>query len=316
VNGDLSILFGDANLRSTAVVGGDVMTGPGSLTQEAGAQVRGRMVQDVPLPPLPFLEGWTEEMPELVVPPTPEAPEPPELQRIPEPPERPRVEVRTPPQPTMMQQVGRFVGRVLGTMFLSALAIAGGMLVVFIWPRTTRRVSRCISAMPLQSLGLGLLTFLIAAALEVLAVMLMVVVILVGALMIGTVILIPIGLLLILLSVVLLLPVPLALAGGMVLGWVATAEMIGRRAFVALRIEDPAPLSAALVGLLITVPLAAMLWLIMPACCGLPFVIVLTSLGLGAVFHTRFGTQECRSSKATVLPADAMEEEVGRPDVP
>ena len=204
----------------------------------------------------------------------------------------------------------------LAAILMSLLAIVVGMLLVFIWPHTTRRVSNCISAMPVQSVGLGLLTFVIAAALEVLAVVLMITIILVGAVLIGTVILIPIGLFLILVSVLLLLPVPVALAGGMILGWVAMAEMIGRRVFKALRIDNPTPLSAALVGLVITVPLAAILWFVMPLCCGWPFVLLLTSVGLGAVFHTRFGTQDCQSAGPAALPREAMDDEVGRPDGP
>jgi hypothetical protein len=146
----------------------------------------------------------------------------------------------------------------------------------------------------------------------------MIVVILIGAVMIGTVILIPVGLLLILLSVLLLLPVPLAMIGGVVLGWVALAELIGQKVLRALKARDVRPMGAVLVGLLITVPLAAILWVAEPLCCAWPFVILLTSLGLGAVFHTRFGKQGCRSTKTgpDALPMEAMDEEAGLPDGP
>jgi hypothetical protein len=44
-------------------------------------------------------------------------------------------------------------------------------------------------------------------------------------------------------------------------------------------------------------------------------------VGLGAVFHTRFGRQSCNQAKtaaapAEVLPAEAMDEEAGEPDLP
>ena len=312
VNGDLAVLFGDVELRSSAEIDGDVLAAPGTVDRAAGARVGGDMVQDIPFPPLPFLERWSEDVPGLNVPPMPELPE---IPNVPE--ELPKLsQPMPPPQPTALHQIGRFVGRVVGALFMSLLAIVVGMLIVFIWPHTTRRVSNCISAMPVQSVGLGLLTFVIAAALEVLAVVLMITIILVGAVLIGTVILIPIGLFLILVSVLLLLPVPVALAGGMILGWVAMAEMIGRRVFKALRIDNPTPLSAALVGLVITVPLAAILWFVMPLCCGWPFVLLLTSVGLGAVFHTRFGTQDCQPAGPAALPLEAMDDEAGRPDGP
>jgi hypothetical protein len=204
--------------------------------------------------------------------------------------------------------------------FMSLLFVGMGLLVAVIWPRSTRRVSDCIGVMPLQSFGLGLLTFLIAVVLESMAIVLMVVIILIAAVMIGTVLLIPIGLLLILLSVLVLLPVPLALAGGMLLGWVGLADFVGQKALKVLGIRDGSPLGTVLVGLLITVPLAALLWVFNPGCCAWPFIVLLTSVGLGAVFHTRFGTQGCQQSgspdTSDVLPLDAMEDEVGQPDLP
>jgi hypothetical protein len=193
------------------------------------------------------------------------------------------------------------------------------VLIVFIWPRPTRRVSECISAMPVQSFVLGLLTFLIAAVLEAFAAVLLILIVLVAAALISTVILIPVGLLLILLSVLVLLPVPLALMGGMVLGWVALAELVGQKLGKLLRGGAIQPLGATLLGLLITVPVAALLWVLRPACCAWPFIVLLTSVGLGAVFHTRFGRQDCNQAKAAeteVLPAEAMDEEAGAPDLP
>ena len=169
-------------------------------------------------------------------------------------------------------------------------------------------------------IGLGLLTFAIAAVLEVVAAVLMVVVILVAAALISTVILIPVGLLLILLSGLVLLPVPLVLAGAVILGWVSLAEILGRKVLSIVKIENTRPLGAVLVGLLLTVSLAATLWVIEPLCCAWPFVILLTSIGVGGVIHSRFGRQQCRgaapSAPGDVLPIEAMDEELGQPDRP
>jgi hypothetical protein len=220
------------------------------------------------------------------------------------------------------QQIGRFIGRAVMMTFMGLLFVGLGVLVTFLWPRHTRQVSDCISAMPIQSFGLGLLTFLIAAGLEALAAVLMILVILVAAALIATVILIPIGLLLILLSFLLLLPVPIALAGAMAMGWVGLADRIGRKVLELLNVQDARPVGAVLVGMLITVGVAGTLWLLAPACCGWPFVIALTSVGLGATIHTRFGTQSCRQAPPSgaspdasqVLPPEAMDEEAGKPD--
>jgi cytoskeletal protein CcmA (bactofilin family) len=302
VAGDLALMFGSGRLRDTAIVEGDLTVVSGSLDRAAGARVGGQEMSDLRLPDLPLIQ-------ERIGP--PELPE-----RLQELPSVPRVAVDTPGQ-----RFGRFVGRAVTAGFFGLVFIALGLLVVLAWPRPTRRVSECIEAMPVQSFALGLLTFLIAALLEAVAAVLLILIILVAAALISTVILIPIGLLLILLSVLVLLPVPLALMGGMVLGWVALAELIGQRLARLLKTAPLQPLGAALLGLLVTVPLAATLWIAQPACCAWPFIILLTSLGLGAVFHTRFGKQDCLQAKTVtappeVLPAEAMDEEAGAPDLP
>jgi cytoskeletal protein CcmA (bactofilin family) len=314
VDGDLSVMFGSLYLQSPAMVEGDMIVVSGSLEREAGAQVLGEEMPEIPLPDLPFVP----EQPKMPV-----IPVVPEISEVPEMPAAPELSPPSPPhvQPsTLGQRIGRFFGRSMAAGFLSLLFVGMGLLVALVWPRSTRRVSDCIAAMPLQSFGLGLLTFLIAVVLESLALVLMVVIILIAAVMIGTVLLIPIGLLLILLSVLVLLPVPLALAAGMLLGWVGMADLVGRRALKVLGVRDGSPLGAVLAGLLITVPLAALLWVFNPGCCAWPFIILLTSVGLGAVFHTRFGTQSCLQAGApapsAVLPIDAMEDETGQPDLP
>jgi cytoskeletal protein CcmA (bactofilin family) len=303
VTGDLVSLFSELGLRQSAIVQGDVSILSGSMEREAGAQVLGDAVRDITLPELPFIR---------------------ERLRVPS--EAPRVTVPdVPPVPRLPREVGgwRFgslVGRIASAGFLSLILIALGMLIVLIWPRPARKVSKCISAMPVQSFALGLLTFLIAAVLEALAMVLMILVILLAAALISTVILIPVGLLLVLLSVLLLLPVPLALVGGMVLGWVALAELLGRKLLHLLKSTSVRPLGATLLGLLITIPVAAVLWVAKPVCCAWPFVILLTSVGLGAVIHTRFGRQDCRQSPSPdaeeLLPVEAMDDEAGLPDMP
>jgi cytoskeletal protein CcmA (bactofilin family) len=309
VSGDLSLMFGDGNLRDTAVVEGDLMVLSGNLQRAAGARVGGEEMSDLRLPELPFMR-------ERINPPAvPELPEMPEMPALPEVPALPRIRTQTP-----AQEFGRLVGRVVTAGFFSLVFIALGVLIVFIWRRPTRRVSECIAAMPVQSFALGLLTFLIAAVLEAFAAVLLILIILVAAALIGTVILIPVGLLLILLSVLVLVPVPLGLVAAMVLGWVGLAELIGRKVLKALKATDVKPLGAMLVGLLITVGVAAVLWILQPACCAWPFVILLTSVGLGAVVHTRFGRQSCRppqpAAEADVLPPEAMDEEAGQADGP
>jgi hypothetical protein len=311
VGGDASWMFGNAELLSSAVVEGDVMVVSGHLERQAGARILGEALPDVRLPQLPLIR---ERLGMVEIPDVPQV----EVPQVPTP------QVRALRQQTAGQRLADFVGRTVMVGLMSLLFVAVALLIVLVWPRATHRVAECITLLPVQSLGLGLLTFLLAAVLEALATVLMILLILVAAALIGTVILIPIGLLLILLSMLLLLPVPLALAAGMVLGWVGVAEVVGDRVTQLLRARRVSALGKVLVGLLVTVPLAALLWILKPLCCAWPFIILLTSLGLGAVFHTRFGRQACQKpaeaepqlAEAGPLPAEAMDEEAGQPDEP
>jgi len=291
VDGDLMVMFGELKIRESAVINGDLMVMGGELDRAVGAQIRG------------------EQLPEII---------PPEVQK-PTPPEVPPLPAR-PPRETVWQKIGRLFGRLLTAGFLGLLVIGVGLIIVFIWPRHTHQVAECIALMPLQSLGLGLLTFLIAAFLESLAAVLMIIIILVAAALMSTIILIPVGVLIALLSVLVLLPVPVATVGAMVLGWVSLAQAVGKKAVQVLEAGYVRPLGATLVGLLITVPLTAVLWVLKPLCCAWPVIILLTSIGLGAAILTRFGTQSCQAARTPlsdeVLPAAAMDEEAGAPDAP
>lgn len=309
VDGNLSVFFGSLTLRSTALVGGDLLVTPGAVDRAAGAQVLGNEVQSLTNPKLPFLRQQPEGAPGVMPVPTPQVPRvvPPSTLQLP-----------ASPGESFGQRLGHFLGRSLVGMFLGLLFIAVGVLIAVILPRATRQVTDCIAVLPIQSFGLGLLTFLIAAGLEAVAGVVVILIILLGALLVGTVILIPIGILLMLLSWLVLLPVPLALVGGMVLGWVAMAQLIGQKVLHALRIHSTAPVGAVLVGMVITVAIAVVLWIVRPLCCAWPFVILLTSMGLGAVFHTRFGTRRCGPGRAKAtseaLPPEAMDQETGQPD--
>lgn len=327
VRGNLSVLFGDLILRSTSIVEGDLLVAPGAVEREEGAQIRGNEVHDLRIPDLAFLKGLPANLPLGI--PFPET-------------DVPRVAPSAPPWPSTSGRdsfghwVARYMGRFFGAMFLGVLLVAIGVLIAAVWTRPTRRVADCIGVMPLQSFGLGLLTLLLAVGLEVVAVMVTIVIIVFGALLIGTVILIPVGLLLILLSWLVLLPVPLGLVGGMLLGWVGLAQLIGQKVLKALHGRESTPVGATLTGLLLMGAVAGCLWVVQPACCAWPFVILLISAGLGAVLHTRFGTRCCRSNAGTAgssvirpehpvtdanlpslaeaLPVEAMDQESGAPD--
>ncbi len=302
VDGNLSGLFGETVLRGTAVVGGDVLGGPGNLVLDPGALVGGQ-VEEFESFDLPFIKPEID-LPEVTPPPLPVVP-------------------WDEPHNTVGHRIGGFIGRMVSAMMFSLMLLVVGAIIAVIWPRPTQRVSKCIATLPMRSLGLGLLTFLIAAALEVLAVVLLAVIAVVSVALMATVILIPVGLVLLLLGTLLLAVVPVALAIGMLLGWVALAELVGQKILAALKAQKITPLAAVVVGLLATVWLPALLWSIQSCCLAWPVVILLTSLGLGAAILTRFGTRPCLSASRSastaeppVLPASEMDQEAGQPDSP
>lgn len=319
VGGNLTGVLGETVLRSSAVVEGNLLGRSGHVVREPGAQLGGEELQSIPVPAWPFEleQDQTPSIPEV----TPAVPELPQLPVWPE-------GVRDTPA----SRLGRLIGRMLSATLSSLLIVAVGVLVVVLWPRPTRQVSNCIAALPLHSLGLGLLTFLIAVGLEVLAVLLLAVVAVLSGLVMATVILLPVGLVLLLLGLLLLLPVPLALAGGLILGWVGLAELVGRKVLSALRVKDIKPIGAVFAGLALTVWLPALLSLSDWCCLIWPLVVVLlTSIGLGSVVLTRFGTRPCYSvsgrggqpgapvvpgGTSGPLPAEAMDQEAGQPDTP
>jgi hypothetical protein len=313
VMGDVSAMFGDLHVRSTAVLHGDLTVVSGTMVREAGAQVLGESMPNLRLPELPELRRVLPEVPELerVLPEVPEVPAVPEIRVVPGRPDRDGLGFH----------LGRFLARAAGAGTMTLLAVAVGLLLVLVWPRPVRRVAECITLMPVQSFGLGLLTFLLAAGLEALAGVLMILVILVAAVLMSTVVLIPIGLLFLLLAGLVLLPVPLVLAGGMLLGWVGLAEVVGQKVLRALKAREVKTLGSVLMGMLLTGALVGMLWILEPVCCGWLLAVLLSSVGLGAVFHTRFGRQACQRGQGTgsvggPLPPEDMDDEVGRPDVP
>lgn len=256
VRGNLSTLRDDLTLRQSAVVEGDIVTFASSYTREPGAQVWGqdRIAAPAPAPPIP------------------------------------EVSVR-PPQPTAGSRLIDAVWSVLLTLFVAGLLIVLGTVIAAILPKPINRVRDELKANLALSFGVGLLAWLVAAGLEVVAVLVLAVVTLLAALLMATVILIPVGLVLIILSPILLLPVPLALLAGLVLGWVAMAQQAGRWLLKALKANRASDALSTFVGLvLLTTPLA-LLWLLKPCCLGFPLAVLLASMGLGAAVLTRLGSR-------------------------
>ncbi len=147
------------------------------------------------------------------------------------------------------------------------LAAVGG-LVALIWPQQTDRISQMALTDPGPSLGIGLLAaFAIIVLIVVLAL---------------TICLSPVAIL-----------VALGLMVAMLFGWIGIGKLIGDRLMEALKMSSAsaAPMWAAGLGtLMLTLVVMGLNAFFCLAPLGWLIIIVLGSLGLGAVVLTRFGT--------------------------
>ena len=197
------------------------------------------------------------------------------------------------------------IGSVLWGIFHSLAVAALALLVILFLPTPTRRVSNAIIGQPVMAGGLGLLTVVVAPALIVLLAI--------------TILLIPLSLIGILL-----------LAVAFLFGWIAVGLEAGDRLASLFKVQWAPPVSAGIGTLVIS--LFSSLFTVTPLinCVGWVLPAVITILGLGGVFLTRFGTRDAQSAgpvsavhypPATppawpVPPAAAPEVKPSAPDLP
>lgn len=173
--------------------------------------------------------------------------------------------LRLPPTPSMMPlEAGTtfFFNTVMDIFkaIVTALAMmALGLLVVLFLPRHTETVAQAILAAPLPSLGVGFLTLVVAIGLTLLLAF--------------TICLSPIALFTALITV----------AAGF-FGWIAVGLLVGQKLLEGLKAQEPAPLVAVVIGVLLTSLISAL------PCLGFVVFLAVLSLGLGGVALTRFGT--------------------------
>ena len=180
----------------------------------------------------------------------------------PRPPESPTITVpQTPQPPAVLSAIVDYFWRVLGAIGLALALAALGLLVMVMFPHQAERVANTAVAAPVVTFGVGVLTILIVLGL--------------AAILAVTICLAPIAILLILLGAV-----------AWIFAWIALGWLVGQRILEALKLRNPSPLLEAILGII----LITLLWRAIP-CLGWLFWFIITSLGLGAIVLTRFGTQ-------------------------
>ncbi len=186
----------------------------------------------------------------------------------------------TPPGVTPLETGTRFFFNTIMDIFkavITALALmALGLLVVLFLPRQTEMVAQAMHAAPLPSLGVGFLTAVVAAGLT--------------ALLAITICLLPIALFIGLITT----------AAGF-FGWIAVGLLVGQKLLEGLKVQEPAPLVAVVIGVLLISLISAL------PCLGFFVFLGVVSLGLGGVVLTRFGTMsypEGVSPPSSLVPAE------------
>jgi hypothetical protein len=230
---DELVVFGNVELKSTAVIGSDVVAMGGEVERAEGAVVEGDVVGGI----TPGFFRGPRIVRVVPIPPTPG--------RVP------------------LEAGTRFFFSTMMDIFnalVTALALmALGLLVVLFLPKQTEMVAQAVLAAPLPSLGVGFLTAVVAAGLT--------------ALLAITICLSPIALFIGL----------VATAAGF-FGWIAVGLLVGQKLLEGLKVQEPTPLAAVVIGVLLISLISAL------PCLGFVVFLGVVSLGLGGVALTRFGT--------------------------
>lgn len=248
VDGNVFCFGASVRLRSTAVVEGDLFT-TGELIEESGAVVRGHRMGAL-------REGVGGRV---------------------ETPVRPRPNI-SPLPPSVLS--GRWFWEPFGSLLngffravLGTLAmVAVGVLIVLLVPGLLQTVSETLTAHPLPSIGVGLLTGVVAV----------VVIPLLAITCIG----LPLGL--------------LALALAVLFGWIAAALALGDRLLEALKQTRRETLLSVVVGVVFLALLANV------PCLGWLVGLLIAAWGLGAVVLTRFGTVPYTPASHAAPPAPPL----------
>lgn len=264
VDGDLVVFGGELELAEGAGVSGScVSMGGGILDESDGISCSsfGERFGAAGLFHFPPIPEWEER------PPSPEQPqmEPPEVEA----PTPPRVDVRPPSLAARIGHQFLNIGEVIGRSVLMGIL---ALIVTAIFPRQLQQVTSTVRNKPAASGAVGFLTAIAGPSIIVLLLVVLAITC-VGLLLYPAVFLLA-----------------LALFAALIMGWIAVGDVLGRMILGRLNANQSLPLTAALgTGLLTLV--FGILGLI-PFIWGESLVVILlASVGLGAVTLTQFGVK-------------------------
>lgn len=228
INGDLVVFGGSVRLKETARIDGQLVNFGAALQREEGAVIQGGEA----IGPFEFgLRGpWSPERWQRAGP----------------------ADWFDASGRVILRMVWGLIQDIGRAVILSIL----GLLIVLFWPEPSQQVGSAMVAKPLPSLGVGLLSLVVAFC---------------------------VGLILLIAACSGLL-VWLAAVVAWIFGWTAVGLMVGQRVLEAFKVEPTLPL-ATIVG----VAVISLIWAF--PCLGDLFALIVGAAGLGAVVLTRAGTQ-------------------------
>ncbi len=291
VDGDVAVIGGSLRLGPNAFIGGDAVNFGGSLTKHPDAVVDGETVRGF---------GFEDGNGGFVIPNIPDIPDIPEVPAIPDFDGEFRIfdGNRSSSRGLGGWLLEYFLRGVSAIVWAVILAILGVLLVLFA-PKHTERVAKTAETYAAVSFGAGCLTWVLGIPLI--------------ALLTIMICLIPLSIIcLIPLSIVL----ALALVVGWLFGWLALGWFVGRRLMQALKAKSSTPVIEMVVG----VAILTLLWRMPQA---IPFIgwviawsvgLIAGSIGLGAVFLTRFGTRNYEGGNSAKPDYDPQLEPDPLPD--
>jgi hypothetical protein len=276
INGNLVVLGGNVTINDSAVIEGDCALLGGQVRIDESAQIEGEVVTGPEGRWQPFgdLQRWDFE-PGFVIPDGPQTPEAPSVPGV-------------PTVPRVVYHRASFAERV-GQAFLTAVGIGvAALLIALFWPRHSDRIRSTIVREPVTSGLVGFVTWLAAALVTPVLLVLSTVLILVFC--IGFLGWTVIGVAWLLLLVASLF------------GWAAIGSIAGRWIAARLSLQGITPAMEAGLGafsVALALGVVRAVWLVGLAA-WLAFVLI-SSVALGAVVLTRFGRRDYQKGQP-VMP--------------
>jgi len=279
IKGDVAGIGGNVIIEDEGVIKGEVIGIGGQIEIDEEAEISGSVTEG---PEFNFgEEGFSFEIPSI--PPIPTPPDAPEMPKLPE---TPKIEVKPHAGSSFFGWVGRFIGDGVANIFWAVVLGGLSVLLVLFFPAYMQTVEDTITSAAPVSFVVGIITQVaVMAVITLLSLLFFLILPLCG---------IPI--------------VALVWVLAMLVGWAVVGKLVGSKIFTAFGNVSASHISTTLLGvsaltLIVTMPffdqLPGLGWMF--GFLGGLVGFLASSVGLGAVVLSRFGTRNYQPSASAAL---------------